>query len=88
VRKNPSEDRGPKASIAIKQPQVTTTAGVRQPIDVGLSVVACTDIQEISGAAKHIGAGGAHPKRIFVILGICGTHDFGAAVLFARVLPK
>ena len=54
VRKKPSEERGPKAIIAIKQPQVTTTAGVRQPIAVGRSVVACTDIQENNPAPRNI----------------------------------
>ena len=31
VRKKPSEDRGPNAIIAMRQPQMTTTMGVRQP---------------------------------------------------------
>ncbi len=31
VRKKPSEERGPKLIMAIRQPQTTTTAGVRQP---------------------------------------------------------
>jgi hypothetical protein len=44
VRKKPNEDRGPKASIAIKQPVMTTTAGVRHPTGAGLSVVACVVI--------------------------------------------
>jgi hypothetical protein len=44
VRKKPNEDRGPKASIAIKQPLMTTTAGVRHPTEAGPSVVACVVI--------------------------------------------
>ena len=32
VRKKPSEERGPKLTMAIRQPQTTTTKGVRQPI--------------------------------------------------------
>jgi hypothetical protein len=31
VRNNPSVERGPKLSIAITQPAITITAGVRQP---------------------------------------------------------
>src|SRR5438105_13573675 len=30
-RKNPKVERGPKVRIAIRQPQATITAGVRQP---------------------------------------------------------
>ena len=38
VRKKPSEERGPKLIIAIRQPQITITKGVRQP--TGSSAVA------------------------------------------------
>ena len=31
VRKSPSVERGPKVIIAIRQPPITITAGVRQP---------------------------------------------------------
>ena len=48
----PNEDRGPKASIAIKQPLITTTAGVRHPTEAGLSVVACVVIATVSGAIR------------------------------------
>jgi hypothetical protein len=40
VRKKPSDERGPKLIIAIRQPQATTAAGVRHPMEVGFSVVA------------------------------------------------
>src|SRR4249920_1338326 len=75
VRKKPSEERGPKAIIAIRQPQATTTAGVRHPTD-GASVVTFVDIQELSGAIAR----GTYrfrwgpPKRIFVIPRICAMH--------------
>jgi hypothetical protein len=44
VRKNPSADLGPKASIAIRQPHMTMTVGVRQPPAAALPVADCTDI--------------------------------------------
>src|SRR5262249_53135867 len=33
VRKKPSAERGPKATIETRQPQIAITAGVRQPTD-------------------------------------------------------
>ena len=32
VRKNPNDERGPKLSIAISEPQMRMMAGVRQPV--------------------------------------------------------
>ena len=60
VRKKPSEERGPKAIIAIRQPQTTTTMGVRQPTAAAAFPVApCNDIAGlISGARSHSDAGG------------------------------
>src|SRR5262245_12527985 len=39
VRKKPSAERGPNATIETRQPQIAITAGVRQPTD-GRCVVA------------------------------------------------
>src|SRR5258707_10603103 len=66
VRKKPNEDRGPKATIAIKQPQITTTMGVRQPMAAGLSVVACMDIRGVSGAIRteHRDSGASAKTKI------------------------
>ena len=51
VRKKPSEERGPKLIIAIRQPQMITTKGVRQPTRPPVSPAAdCTDIAGISPA--------------------------------------
>src|SRR3974390_3115317 len=45
VRKNPSDERGPKLISAIAQPHATMTAGVRQPtVDAEVPVTACVDI--------------------------------------------
>src|SRR5882672_1473192 len=33
VRKKPSAERGPNATVETRQPQITITAGVRQPTD-------------------------------------------------------
>jgi hypothetical protein len=44
VRKKPSEERGPKLIIAIRQPAVTIIAGVRQATAAGLLVADGTDI--------------------------------------------
>jgi hypothetical protein len=49
VRKKPSEERGPKLIMAIKQPLITTTKGVRQPaLAYGFPVAACTVIVGLS----------------------------------------
>ena len=89
VRKKPSEDRGPKAIIAIKQPLITTTMGVRHPMDVSLSVVACMDIHDISGAmrAEHIGSR-LRSKTIIRDLGHLRRAWLGRRALFASVLPN
>jgi hypothetical protein len=53
VRKKPSDERGPKLIIAIRQPHATTTVGVRQSIDFTFSTVAGVDIQKNSGAGRR-----------------------------------
>ncbi len=49
VRKKPSDERGPNAIIAMRQPQITTTIGVRQPMAAGPAGACCIDIR-ISGS--------------------------------------
>ena len=46
VRKKPSEERGPKLIIAITQPQITTTSGVRQPTELTALVAPCNVMTE------------------------------------------
>jgi hypothetical protein len=51
VRKNPSDDRGPKLIMEIRQPQMITTMGVRQPTPAAdFATAPCNVIVGISPA--------------------------------------
>ena len=58
VRKKPSEERGPKLIIAIRQPQTTTTTGVRQPNAIAETVADFACIRMIRNIAQAPGARG------------------------------
>ncbi len=83
VRKKPSEERGPKLRMAIRQPHATMTVGVRHDlIQAGAGAV---DIELFPGgrrdtaAARTIGPEHHAPKRNLVMRPICPTHSPAAA---------
>jgi hypothetical protein len=69
ARKKPSEERGPKLSKEIRQPQITTTKGVRQPTAlIAFAVAPGTDIAAKSPSqtlvkGQHIGTAGHQPNE-------------------------
>src|SRR5579863_1681024 len=64
VRKNPSVERGPKAIIAIRQPEPMTSDGVRQ-LTIGLTVVVISPRQcnEFPKSRRSIEPYRRSPKR-------------------------
>src|SRR5450631_283702 len=63
ARKKPSEERGPKLIIAIRQPHSTTTIGVRQPRLVADFSAALSDDMTNFQCAKRIEAARTEAER-------------------------
>ena len=56
VRKKPSAERGPKASMAIRQPPSTTTTGLRQSAGFAVTDLAVTDRSAVEWLVQDFAA--------------------------------